>query len=382
MAINYRNIKGFSTNSSANNLTAYLIALLSQNQENRRKDENENQKDYNEAYNEYLKLAGTGFYDLAEPFLNLMYKYEKQPGVVVAKPATDLNQEFLENKQADTVQRKYLKMLTTGSSDDIQIATNYFKEADNLLPHIQAEYSAFTQSSYYQNSDKYESARNSRPSDITAYNTYIKPYSNANQYRAKDPRAYANAILAGQQAGLIEEPKPGESLADVNARYIEQYVLPDLLEVGHLNFKQGGHTYKDYFDNVGYKEKENVISYLKKKGAQEYFAYNPQGTKEEGEDFINSYVREVLPGLEVYEQGKKEASETSISLREIATQRKASETRIEELKQKQNKIRPGTTYYGAGDTGQDRIDALQKQIDEENETLSGLNNQLDLLRNR
>ena len=79
MAINYRNIKGFSTNSSANNLTAYLIALLSQNQENRRKDENENQKDYNEAYNEYLKLAGTGFYDLAEPFLNLMYKYEKQP---------------------------------------------------------------------------------------------------------------------------------------------------------------------------------------------------------------------------------------------------------------------------------------------------------------
>ena len=28
-------------------------------------------------------------------------------------------------------------MLTTGSSDDIQIATNYFKQADNLLPHKQ-----------------------------------------------------------------------------------------------------------------------------------------------------------------------------------------------------------------------------------------------------
>ena len=82
-------------------------------------------------------------------------------------------------------------------------------------------------------------------------------------------------------------------------------MLPEQAEVGFLNFKQGGHTFKDVFDNVGYKEKENVISFLKKKGASEYFAYNPQGTQEEGDEFINSYVREVLPGQKYMNKGKR-----------------------------------------------------------------------------
>ena len=113
MAINYRNLQN-------QNETTVLLQLINQIASNKlqekrlkqtelnsqrnfdrliKNDETtqarNDQKEYDENFKQYSTYMGLGRYDMAEPFLNLMYRSEKIPGVNMVKSMADLNEDFV-----------------------------------------------------------------------------------------------------------------------------------------------------------------------------------------------------------------------------------------------------------------------------------------------